>query len=113
MPIMSRRSVLRASFGAVAAGMLARPYIANAAATTARLAKFIPGSLGVPPSKSTTEKQLGLGVGLAPGDQNRRQPPRMRGSKANPSRCSAASTSAAPVWRSTNSGDRARSEAPH
>jgi multiple sugar transport system substrate-binding protein len=35
MTIMSRRSVLRASLGAIAAGTLARPYIAHAAATTA------------------------------------------------------------------------------
>jgi multiple sugar transport system substrate-binding protein len=35
MTIMSRRSVLRASLGAVAAGTLSRPRIANAAATTA------------------------------------------------------------------------------
>jgi ABC-type glycerol-3-phosphate transport system substrate-binding protein len=35
MPIMSRRSVLRTSLGAVAAGTLARPHIAHAAATTA------------------------------------------------------------------------------
>jgi multiple sugar transport system substrate-binding protein len=35
MSSLSRRSVLRASFGLVAAGALARPHIANAAATTA------------------------------------------------------------------------------
>jgi multiple sugar transport system substrate-binding protein len=35
MSSLSRRSVLRASFGWVAAGALARPHIANAAATTA------------------------------------------------------------------------------
>jgi multiple sugar transport system substrate-binding protein len=34
---LSRRALLRASFGAVAAGTLARPYIANAAATTAQV----------------------------------------------------------------------------
>ena len=32
---VSRRSVLRSSLGLIAAGTLARPYIANAAATTA------------------------------------------------------------------------------
>jgi hypothetical protein len=35
MEKLSRRSVLRGSAGLVAAGALARPYIANAAATTA------------------------------------------------------------------------------
>jgi hypothetical protein len=35
MTIMRRRSVLRASLGAVAAGTLVPPYLANAAATTA------------------------------------------------------------------------------
>ncbi|MGH7248943.1 MAG: hypothetical protein ACREH9_12635, partial [Pseudomonadota bacterium] len=35
MDRLSRRSVLRASLGLAAAGTLARPYIANAAATTA------------------------------------------------------------------------------
>src|SRR6476646_3117022 len=35
MTTLSRRSLLRNSFGLVAAGTLARPYIANAAATTA------------------------------------------------------------------------------
>ena len=35
MTVMSRRSVVRTSLGAAAAGTLARPYIANAAATTA------------------------------------------------------------------------------
>ena len=35
MTTLSRRSVLRTSLGAAAAGTLARPYIANAAATTA------------------------------------------------------------------------------
>jgi multiple sugar transport system substrate-binding protein len=35
MIILSRRSVLRSSLAAAAAGMLARPYLANAAATTA------------------------------------------------------------------------------
>jgi multiple sugar transport system substrate-binding protein len=35
MTILSRRSVLRASLAAAAAGTLARPYLANAAATTA------------------------------------------------------------------------------
>ena len=37
MKQVSRRSVLGASLGAVAAGTLARPYIANAAATTAQV----------------------------------------------------------------------------
>ena len=37
MTIISRRSVLRSSAGLVAAGALARPYIANAAATTASM----------------------------------------------------------------------------
>src|SRR5215470_5631211 len=37
MTILSRRSVLRSSLAAVAAGTLARPYIANAAATTAEV----------------------------------------------------------------------------
>ena len=36
MAILSRRSVLRSSLG-LAAGTLARPYIANAAATTAEV----------------------------------------------------------------------------
>src|SRR5215468_6130560 len=35
MPIMSRRSVLRTSLGAIAAARVARPYIAHAAATSA------------------------------------------------------------------------------
>jgi hypothetical protein len=35
MAKLARRSMLRNSFGLVAAGTLARPYIANAAATTA------------------------------------------------------------------------------
>src|SRR5206468_4121721 len=35
MTTLSRRSVLRSSLGLAAAGTLARPYIANAAATTA------------------------------------------------------------------------------
>jgi hypothetical protein len=35
MTTLSRRSVLRTSLGAAAAGTLARPYLANAAATTA------------------------------------------------------------------------------
>ena len=35
MTSMSRRSVMRASLGVAAAGALARPYIANAAAKTA------------------------------------------------------------------------------
>jgi hypothetical protein len=35
MTIMRRRSVLRASLGAVATGTLVLPYLANAAATTA------------------------------------------------------------------------------
>src|SRR6516162_8061722 len=35
MAILTRRSLLRGSLGLVAAGALARPYIANAAATTA------------------------------------------------------------------------------
>src|SRR5215470_9932586 len=35
MPIISRRSVLRHSLGAIAAGTLARPYIAHAQVTTA------------------------------------------------------------------------------
>src|ERR1700674_2831606 len=35
MAKLPRRSMLRQSFGLVAAGILARPYIANAAATTA------------------------------------------------------------------------------
>jgi ABC-type glycerol-3-phosphate transport system substrate-binding protein len=35
MTTLSRRSVLRTSLGAAAAGTLVRPYIANAAATTA------------------------------------------------------------------------------
>ena len=35
MAKLTRRSLLRNSFGLVAAGTLARPYIANAAATTA------------------------------------------------------------------------------
>ncbi len=34
---LTRRSVLRTTLGAAAAGMLARPYIANAAATTAEV----------------------------------------------------------------------------
>ena len=34
---LSRRSVLRTSLAAAAAGTLARPYIANAAATTAEV----------------------------------------------------------------------------
>src|SRR5258706_4365584 len=37
MTILSRRSVLRSSLAAAAAGTLARPYIANAAATTAEV----------------------------------------------------------------------------
>src|SRR5580693_4548087 len=37
MTVMSRRSVLRASLGAAAAWTFARPYIANAAATTAEV----------------------------------------------------------------------------
>ncbi len=37
MAILTRRSVLRASLGAAATGTLARPYIANAAATTASM----------------------------------------------------------------------------
>jgi multiple sugar transport system substrate-binding protein len=37
MTILSRRSVLRSSLAAAAAGALARPYIANAAATTAEI----------------------------------------------------------------------------
>src|SRR5712664_3357349 len=37
MTILSRRSVLRSSLAAAAAGSLARPYIANAAATTAEV----------------------------------------------------------------------------
>jgi len=37
MTTLSRRSVLRSSFAAAAAGALARPYIANAAATTAEV----------------------------------------------------------------------------
>ena len=37
MGTLSRRSVLRGSLGLAAAGTLARPYIANAAATTADL----------------------------------------------------------------------------
>jgi multiple sugar transport system substrate-binding protein len=37
MASLSRRSVLRSSFAAAAAGTLARPYIANAAATTAEV----------------------------------------------------------------------------
>jgi hypothetical protein len=35
MTTLSRRSVLRSSLGLVAAGTLARPYVANAAATAA------------------------------------------------------------------------------
>ena len=35
MGVLTRRSVLRGSLGIAAAGALARPYIANAAATTA------------------------------------------------------------------------------
>ena len=37
MTILTRRSVLRSSLGLAAAGALARPYIANAAATTAEV----------------------------------------------------------------------------
>src|ERR1700747_1766494 len=37
MTILTRRSVLRGSVGLAAAGALARPYIANAAATTAEM----------------------------------------------------------------------------
>src|SRR6266478_1798112 len=37
MGYLSRRSVLRSSLAVAAAGTLARPYIANAAATTAEL----------------------------------------------------------------------------
>src|SRR4029077_14999345 len=37
MAILTRRSVLRSSLGLAAAGALARPHIANAAATTAEL----------------------------------------------------------------------------
>src|SRR6188508_627805 len=37
MTNVSRRSVLRTTFGLAAAGALARPYIANAAATTAEV----------------------------------------------------------------------------
>jgi len=37
MPILTRRSVLRGSLGLAAAGALARPHVANAAATTAEL----------------------------------------------------------------------------
>src|SRR5215472_18034786 len=37
MTALSRRSVLRGSLAAAAAGRLARPYIANAAATTAEV----------------------------------------------------------------------------
>ena len=37
MALLTRRSVVRGSLGLVAAGMLARPYIANAAATTAEV----------------------------------------------------------------------------
>ena len=43
---LTRRSVLRGSFGLAAAGTLARPYIANAAATTANVwwtQGFVPG----------------------------------------------------------------------
>src|SRR3954452_9015878 len=35
MRLITRRSILRSSAGSIAAGALARPYIANAAATTA------------------------------------------------------------------------------
>ena len=37
MTILTRRSVIRGSVGLAAAGALARPYIANAAATTAEM----------------------------------------------------------------------------
>ena len=37
MAILTRRSVLRTSLGFAAAGALARPHVANAAATTAEL----------------------------------------------------------------------------
>jgi ABC-type glycerol-3-phosphate transport system substrate-binding protein len=37
MTALSRRSLLRSSLAAAAAGTLARPYIANAAATTAEV----------------------------------------------------------------------------
>ena len=37
MTIVTRRSVLRGSLGVATAGVLARPYIANAAATTAEV----------------------------------------------------------------------------
>src|ERR1700751_4839154 len=37
MPILTRRSMLRGSLGLAAAGALARPHVANAAATTAEL----------------------------------------------------------------------------
>jgi hypothetical protein len=37
MANFTRRSVLRGSLGLAAAGTLARPYIANAAATTAKV----------------------------------------------------------------------------
>jgi hypothetical protein len=37
MTILTRRSVLRGSVGLAAAGALARPFIANAAATTAEM----------------------------------------------------------------------------
>ena len=37
MVLLTRRSVLRGSLGLAAAGALARPYVANAAATTAEV----------------------------------------------------------------------------
>jgi hypothetical protein len=40
MANFTRRSVLRGSLGLAAAGTLARPYIANAAATTASMMAF-------------------------------------------------------------------------
>jgi len=37
MAILTRRSVMRSSLAVAAAGTLARPYVANAAATTAEV----------------------------------------------------------------------------
>src|ERR1700739_3821087 len=51
---LSRRSVLRNSFGLAAAGALARPYIANAAATTAE----VWWTQGFVPEEDTAVKKL-------------------------------------------------------
>src|SRR5712671_7224785 len=51
---LSRRSVLRSSLGLAAAGTLARPYIANAAATTAE----VWWTQGFVPEEDTAVKKL-------------------------------------------------------